>query len=332
MSQRFYPGSARNWSTLNSVQLQFNGLSATFIGNRSIHTPAEYSYHCQTVNSFPDNLLVSNNATGNTKDWRLNFIDFQVQFHLFSSYHSIFRVEFDYVLECCWFFLIIKSLKSFWHYFLFLFFFAIQIQGFGLDKNPGNFSYASDCAGFFSPGIWMGLLTTLLLLLIFVYGLHMIMNLNTMDRFDDPKGPTISVPQSEWCILDHTHSSVQQCLIVHRRMVTPCLCFCTCLFLSKYFSRRMTFSKMFPCCFLSLTVELLSLGSLFCFLERNILLYCLPCASAKMDPPFYELILYLLVTRFFCAVVGQNNNDDNNFKWFLWLENAFGANMNVFTE
>lgn len=88
--------------------------------------------------------------------------------------------------------------------------FTLQIQGFGL-ANGTNFSYASDCAGFFTPGIWMGLVTMLLLLLIFVYGLHMIMLLNTMDRFDDPKGPSISVPQSEW---SSTHSSVRQCLLL----------------------------------------------------------------------------------------------------------------------
>ncbi|XP_066473990.1 V-type proton ATPase subunit S1 isoform X1 [Tiliqua scincoides] len=70
-----------------------------------------------------------------------------------------------------------------------------QIQGFNVTGN--KFSYASDCAGFFSPGIWMGLLTSLLLVAIFTYGLHMVMSLKTMDRFDDPKGPTISVPQTE---------------------------------------------------------------------------------------------------------------------------------------
>lgn len=75
-------------------------------------------------------------------------------------------------------------------------YFALQIQGFGLN-NGTDFSYASDCAGFFTAGIWMGLLTGLIMLYIFVYGLHMIMQLNTMDRFDDPKGPSISVPQSE---------------------------------------------------------------------------------------------------------------------------------------
>lgn len=147
MSQRMYPVSARNWFTLDSVELQFGGQTASFIGSRGIYAPAEYSFHCQSVNSFQDALLVPNNTNQNTTQWRLNFVDF-------------------------------------------------QIQGFGL-SNGTNFSYASDCAGFFTPGIWMGLLTSLLMLYIFVYGLHMIMQLNTMDRFDDPKGPSISVPQTE---------------------------------------------------------------------------------------------------------------------------------------
>ncbi|CAN9515619.1 unnamed protein product [Ophioblennius macclurei] len=144
MSQRFYPVSARNWFTLDSVQLEGNGTSTTFIANRSIYAPAEYSYHCQSVSSFQDALLIPNTEGSN---WRVNFVDF-------------------------------------------------QIQGFGL-SNGTNFSYASDCAGFFTIGIWMGLLTSLLMVLILVYGLHMIMQVNTMDRFDDPKGPSISVPQSE---------------------------------------------------------------------------------------------------------------------------------------
>uniref|UniRef100_A0A672YPA0 V-type proton ATPase subunit S1-like n=1 Tax=Sphaeramia orbicularis TaxID=375764 RepID=A0A672YPA0_9TELE len=147
LSRRFYPVSARDWFTLDSVQLQFNGSVATYIGSRNIYAPAEYSFHCQSVSSFRDPLLVPNDTDITLKDWKLNFVDF-------------------------------------------------QIQGFTL-TNGTNFSYASDCAGFFTPGIWMGLLTSLLMLLIFVYGLHMIMHLNTMDRFDDPKGPSISVPQSE---------------------------------------------------------------------------------------------------------------------------------------
>ncbi|XP_077369384.1 V-type proton ATPase subunit S1b [Festucalex cinctus] len=147
MSQRFYPVSARNWFTLDWVQLQSTNLTATFVGGRAISAPAEYSFHCGALSSFSQGLLVPNSTEQSVADWRLNFIDF-------------------------------------------------QIQGFGL-SNGTDFSYASDCAGFFTAGIWMGLLSSLLLLAIFVYGLHMIMQLNTMDRFDDPKGPSISVPQSD---------------------------------------------------------------------------------------------------------------------------------------
>ncbi|KAM8831031.1 V-type proton ATPase subunit S1b [Synchiropus picturatus] len=147
MSQRFYPVSARNWFTLDAVQLQSSSSMKSFVGSRGVYAPVEYSFHCMSVSSLQDALLVPNNTVQNTSEWAVNFVDF-------------------------------------------------QIQGFRL-ANGTNFSYASDCAGFFTAGIWMGLLTSLLMLLIFVYGLHMIMQLNTMDRFDDPKGPSISVPQSE---------------------------------------------------------------------------------------------------------------------------------------
>uniref|UniRef100_A0A3P9IR75 ATPase H+ transporting accessory protein 1b n=1 Tax=Oryzias latipes TaxID=8090 RepID=A0A3P9IR75_ORYLA len=147
MTQRFYPVSARNWFSLDTVELEVGGVSASYVGSRGIYAPAEYSFRCQSVNNFQDALLVRNSTNSSLSVWSLNFIDF-------------------------------------------------QIQGFGLN-NGTNFSYASDCASFFTPAIWMGLLTSLLMLLIFLYGLHMIMQLNTMDRFDDPKGPFISVPQSE---------------------------------------------------------------------------------------------------------------------------------------
>ncbi|NXW27478.1 VAS1 ATPase, partial [Phaetusa simplex] len=71
----------------------------------------------------------------------------------------------------------------------------LQIQGFNIENN--QFSYASDCTGFFSPGIWMGLVTSIILLWILTYGIHMIMQLTTNSRFDDPKGPALSVPQTE---------------------------------------------------------------------------------------------------------------------------------------
>ncbi|KAJ3586266.1 hypothetical protein NHX12_012666 [Muraenolepis orangiensis] len=147
MSQKLFPVSARNWFTLDSVRLESNNTAVAFTGARGIYAPAEYSFHCMSVNSFRDALLVRGETNLNTTHWMLNFVNF-------------------------------------------------QIQGFGL-ANGAVFSYASDCAGFFTAGIWMGLLTTLLMLWILTYGLSMILQVHTMDRFDDPKGPSISVPQTE---------------------------------------------------------------------------------------------------------------------------------------
>uniref|UniRef100_A0A8C4Q730 ATPase H+ transporting accessory protein 1b n=1 Tax=Eptatretus burgeri TaxID=7764 RepID=A0A8C4Q730_EPTBU len=70
-----------------------------------------------------------------------------------------------------------------------------QIQAFNLKGN--YFAYASDCASFFTPAIWMGLVSCGFLILILTYGLHMLLQLKTMDRFDDPKGPGISAPQAD---------------------------------------------------------------------------------------------------------------------------------------
>lgn len=77
MSQRFYPVSARNWSTLETVVLQSGGMTATYLG-QNIYTPVEYSYHCQSFTSFRDPLLVLNGTNQTISNWRLNFIDFQV--------------------------------------------------------------------------------------------------------------------------------------------------------------------------------------------------------------------------------------------------------------
>ncbi|KAK7128942.1 hypothetical protein R3I94_017238 [Phoxinus phoxinus] len=146
MRKIFFPVSARNWTVMEQVVLEYDGQRAIFNASRGIYAPAEYSFHCQIVSSFQSPLLVPRNATDNATQWKLTFTDFQIQ---------------------------------------------------GFNVTGEMFSYASDCAGFFTPGIWMGLLTSLLMVLILTYGLHMIMQIHTMDRFDDPKGPAISVPLSE---------------------------------------------------------------------------------------------------------------------------------------
>ncbi|NXA22323.1 VAS1 ATPase, partial [Ibidorhyncha struthersii] len=146
MTNKFYGGSARNWSTLDSVEIVQDGGKFAKFNVSVISAPAEYSFHCQLVgtsNLYPARLIPSNNEA---KNWDV-FIS------------------------------------------------RLQIQGFNIENN--QFSYASDCTGFFSPGIWMGLVTSIVLLWILAYGIHMIMQLTTNSRFDDPKGPSLSVPQTE---------------------------------------------------------------------------------------------------------------------------------------
>ncbi|NXD85449.1 VAS1 ATPase, partial [Halcyon senegalensis] len=146
MTNQFYGGSARNWSTLDSVEIVQDGEKFAKFNISVISAPAEYSFHCQLVgtsNLYPARLIPSNNEA---KNWDV-FIS------------------------------------------------SLQIQGFNVENN--RFSYASDCTGFFTPGIWMGLVTSIVLLWILAYGIHMIMHLTTNSRFDDPKGPALSVPQTE---------------------------------------------------------------------------------------------------------------------------------------
>ncbi|NXJ78668.1 VAS1 ATPase, partial [Trogon melanurus] len=146
MTNKFYGGSARNWSTLDSVEIVQDGENFAKFNVSAISAPVEYSFHCQLVgtsNLYPARLIPSNNEA---KKWDV-FIS------------------------------------------------RLQMQGFNIENN--QFSYASDCTGFFTPGIWMGLVTSVVLLWILAYGIHMIMQLTTNSRFDDPKGSALSVPQTE---------------------------------------------------------------------------------------------------------------------------------------
>ncbi|XP_050180337.1 V-type proton ATPase subunit S1 [Myiozetetes cayanensis] len=146
MTNKFYEGSARQWFTLDSVEIIQDDEKFAKFNVSDISAPAEYSFHCQLVgtsNLYPARLVPANNEA---KNWDI-FIS------------------------------------------------RLQIQGFNIENN--QFSYASDCTGFFTPGVWMGLVTSVILLWILTYGIHMIMQLTTNSRFDDPKGPALSVPQTE---------------------------------------------------------------------------------------------------------------------------------------
>ncbi|TNM89222.1 hypothetical protein fugu_005477 [Takifugu bimaculatus] len=60
-----------------------------------------------------------------------------------------------------------------------------QIQAFNISS--GTFSPASDCAAFLTPAVLMGLITSLILLLVLAYGLHMLVHLKNIDGDNEHK-------------------------------------------------------------------------------------------------------------------------------------------------
>lgn len=74
-----------------------------------------------------------------------------------------------------------------------------QIQPFFEPKTNTTqaFGDSFNCIGFFSAPIWASLFVTFILLLITFYGIMMMLDIRTMDRFDDPKGKTITINTAE---------------------------------------------------------------------------------------------------------------------------------------
>ncbi|KAL3285365.1 hypothetical protein HHI36_019473 [Cryptolaemus montrouzieri] len=74
---------------------------------------------------------------------------------------------------------------------------GVQMQPFLNKSDSIVFGDAFDCVGFTNIPIWTGLVVTLILLSILTFGITMIMDIRTMDRFDDAKGKTITVSVNE---------------------------------------------------------------------------------------------------------------------------------------
>jgi hypothetical protein len=76
----------------------------------------------------------------------------------------------------------------------------LQLQAFGTASNSttagvttytfGNVNY---CQGFFSNGIWMAISASAILLTILIVGVTLLLQVTTMDRFDDPKGKPLTI-------------------------------------------------------------------------------------------------------------------------------------------
>ncbi|XP_057663082.1 V-type proton ATPase subunit S1 [Diorhabda carinulata] len=70
--------------------------------------------------------------------------------------------------------------------------FQIQLL-FNNENSTNKFGDAYDCVGFTTVPIWSGLFVTAILLIIMTIGITMMMDIRTMDRFDDAKGKTITI-------------------------------------------------------------------------------------------------------------------------------------------
>ncbi|XP_013193833.2 V-type proton ATPase subunit S1 [Amyelois transitella] len=75
----------------------------------------------------------------------------------------------------------------------------LRVEPFFEARNQSDmdFSQGFDCIGYFDTTILACLMIVFLLLAILFYGVMMMMDIRTMDRFDDPKGKTITINPME---------------------------------------------------------------------------------------------------------------------------------------
>ncbi|KAK3751673.1 hypothetical protein RRG08_065579 [Elysia crispata] len=125
-------------------------------------------------------------SNGSLSDSPLRTDDMDLVIPVLYSYHcSSMKMYVDYIRN--------KDLKDFQGTYVILN--GLQMQPFNVQNEA--FFNAQDCVGFFSRGIWMGIFSSLILLVILIFGVMMVLNLSTPDRFDDPKGKTITIAQAE---------------------------------------------------------------------------------------------------------------------------------------
>ncbi len=54
-----------------------------------------------------------------------------------------------------------------------------------------------DCVGFFTEGIWAAIILGLIIAMMLAWAVSMLADIRTPDRYDDPKGKTITVTATD---------------------------------------------------------------------------------------------------------------------------------------
>ncbi|CAG0902269.1 unnamed protein product [Darwinula stevensoni] len=73
---------------------------------------------------------------------------------------------------------------------------GLQVQWSGSESKVPSVGEAETCSLFMTVPILSGLFITLIFAIIMWWALSNIMSITTIDQFDDPKGKTITVPQT----------------------------------------------------------------------------------------------------------------------------------------
>ena len=74
---------------------------------------------------------------------------------------------------------------------------GMKIQVFFKERNLRKFGPLWYCGELMPIGLWVGLIVSIFFTLICYWGFSMLASIQTMDRFDDPKGKQIYVPQTD---------------------------------------------------------------------------------------------------------------------------------------
>ena len=72
---------------------------------------------------------------------------------------------------------------------------SLQIEAYGYTYSDGVpvFGVVYDCHGFFTHISWMGIFSVAILLLVLYLSLLFAFSIEIMDRFEDPRAPTITI-------------------------------------------------------------------------------------------------------------------------------------------
>lgn len=182
LSNTFFESSAEWWFSVDSVSLLYNSSEEAVFNVTEVYAPASSSYHCLHISNlqrFSTRLLPS---TEQARHWAVTFTDLQVpgpSIHCALVSVNIYYGLLNFKMSLLW----------------------LQIQAFNVTSS--RFSPASSCTTFLTPAILMGLITSLILLLVLAYALHMVIHLKHIEHDEEHKAEVYVPQNAEQCCVEN---------------------------------------------------------------------------------------------------------------------------------